>query len=59
MLHLLRKDAALKNSQCSSLIVDKIDMHMALDLTTDLQEIGKLNLNPEFKTIITTNFKDD
>jgi hypothetical protein len=44
---------------CNSLIVDKIDMHIALDLQSDLEEIAKLTLNPEFRTILTTNFKDD
>ena len=34
-------------------------MQIALDLTSDLMEIAKRNLTPEFKTIITTNFKDD
>lgn len=53
------KKEGLKNAQCSSLIVDKIDMQIALDLTSDLMEIAKRNLTPEFKTIITTNFKDD
>jgi hypothetical protein len=45
--------------QCSSLVIDKIDMHIALDLASDLQDIAKLNIEPSFKCIITTNFKDD
>jgi len=54
----MKKDV-LKQAQCSSLIVDKVDMHIALDLTSDLEEIAKMNLNPSFRTIITTNFKDE
>lgn len=34
-------------------------MHIALDLSSELQEISGLGISPEFKTIITTNFKDD
>lgn len=34
-------------------------MHIALDLSSDLEEIAKQNLNPKFETIITTNMKDD
>lgn len=34
-------------------------MHIALDLSNDLQDVAKLGISPEFKTIITTNFKDD
>jgi hypothetical protein len=41
----------------SSLIVDKVDMHLALDLQAELVGIGSL-LGPRiFKTIITTQFK--
>ena len=45
--------------QCTSLIVDKIDMHIALDLSSELQALTQYNIEPSFKTIITTNFKDD
>ena len=33
-------------------------MHIALDLSNELNEIALKNLKPAFKTIITTNFKD-
>jgi hypothetical protein len=36
-----------------SLVIDKVDMHIALELGSDLIEIGKLGLKPYFKTIIT------
>lgn len=47
---------------CSSLIVDKIDMHIALDLNKELVDVAEViqaheNLKPTFKTIITTQFK--
>jgi len=32
---------------------------MALELGSDLLEIAKLDIKPLFKTIITTNFKDE
>jgi hypothetical protein len=41
----------------SSLFVDKVDMQIALDLTTELFKIGELSESPSFKTIITTQFK--
>ena len=41
-LHLLNKQA-LNNSQCNSLIVDKIDMHIALELGSELEQIAKAN----------------
>lgn len=56
-LEVIKKDG-LKNAQCSSLIVDKLDMHMALDLTSELKTIAEKDIKPSFKTIITTNFKD-
>jgi hypothetical protein len=34
-------------------------MHIALDLSGDLRELAGLNLQPQFKTIITTNFKEE
>lgn len=65
----LFKKGAFDNTECSTLIIDKvrlitlkyfkIDMHIALDLSSDLEEVAKQNIQPEFKTIITTNFKDD
>ena len=41
----------------TSLFVDKVDMHIALDLTNELVKIGELSEIPSFKTIITTQFK--
>jgi hypothetical protein len=41
----------------TSLFVDKVDMHIALDLTNELVKIGELSETPSFKTIITTQFK--
>lgn len=57
-LNLFKKEG-FKNMQCTSLIVDKIDMHIALDLSSELQALAQYNIEPSFKTIITTNFKDD
>ena len=34
-------------------------MHIALELGNELQQISEYKLSPSFKTIITTNFKDD
>lgn len=42
----------------SSLVIDKLDMQSALDLTKDLIKIAELQpKKPSFKTIITTQFK--
>ena len=41
----------------NSLLVDKVDMHIALDLSSELIKIGELSETPSFKTIITTQFK--
>lgn len=38
-LHLYNKQL-LKNAQCNSLIVDKIDMHIALELGSELGQIA-------------------
>ena len=38
-------------------MVDKVDMHIALDLSSELIKIGELSEQPAFKTIITTQFK--
>ena len=43
----------------SSLFIDKVDMHIALDLTNELIKIGELSETPLFKTIITTQFKGE
>ena len=43
----------------ASLLLDKVDMHIALDLTTELLKIGELSEPPMFKTIITTQFKGE
>lgn len=43
---------------CSSLFVDKVDMHIALDLSSELVKIAEtVKLEPKFKTIITSQFK--
>jgi hypothetical protein len=55
----LLKKGLFKNLVCHSIIVDKIDMHIALDLSSDLKEIAEANLNPIFETILTTNLKDE
>ena len=34
-------------------------MHIALDLSEELKEIAKHKFEVSFKTIITTNFKDE
>jgi hypothetical protein len=41
------------------LLLDKVDMHIALDLTNELFKIGELSESPMFKTIITTQFKGE
>lgn len=41
------------------MLLDKVDMHIALDLTTELLKIGELIEAPIFKTIITTQFKGE
>ena len=42
---------------CSSLIVDKMDMHIALELSKELSDIAKALPARRFKTILTTQFK--
>ena len=44
---------------CQNIIIDKIDMHIALELSSDLKAIASHQLSPQFKTIITTNMKGD
>ena len=39
---------------CSSLVVDKVDMHIALDLTSELTELASALPERRFKTILTT-----
>jgi hypothetical protein len=46
-----RSDVAL---QISSIILDKVEMHIALELTNELLKIAELIEKPTFKTIITT-----
>jgi hypothetical protein len=41
----------------ASLVIDKVDMHIALDLTNELIKIGELSETALFKTVITTQFK--
>lgn len=42
------------------LIIDKIDMHIALELGQDIRQLAKSgSIKPTFKTIITTNQKDE
>ena len=43
---------------CSSLVVDKMDMHVALDLSKELLEVASALPERSFKTILTTQFKD-
>lgn len=44
--------------RCSSLFIDKVDMHIALDLSNELVKIAETaKLEPKFKTIITSQFK--
>jgi hypothetical protein len=40
--------------QISSIILDKEEMHIALELTNELLKIAELIEKPTFKTIITT-----
>lgn len=53
-----------KNSKCFSLVIDKLNMHQAFDLDSDLIELTKLKGFPtqgnvHFRTIITTNTMAD
>jgi hypothetical protein len=48
-----------KNMINESIVIDKVDMHIALELATDLIELGKYNVKPLFKTIITTNVSSE
>lgn len=43
---------------CSTLVVDKKDMHIALDLSKELMEVASALPERSFKTILTTQFKD-
>jgi hypothetical protein len=46
--------------ECNSIIIDKVDMHIALDLSTELTKIAELiqgDRKPAFKVVMTTQFK--
>lgn len=45
--------------ECHSLIIDKIDLHLALDFQQDLKALSEFEINPQFKTLLTTNVKQD
>ena len=52
------------NSECFSLVLDKVDMHQAFDLDADLLELLNTDNFPKkekvvFRTIFTTNSKGD
>ena len=54
----------LKNADCFSIVVDKINMHQAFDLDQDLIELTQTENFPKvnnviFRTIFTTNQKSD
>ena len=49
----------LSSSQCYSLVVDKIDMHIALDLSNELKEIASAGIEVQKARILTTNLKND
>lgn len=61
------KDGGLlnkKNFECFSVIVDKVNLHQAFDLDTDLIALAKMKNFPKesdvhFKQIITSNLIDD
>lgn len=59
-LELLNKKALPVTLKCNSLIVDKVDMHLALDLSAELLKIAEHFTGVKkaaFRTIITTQFK--
>ena len=59
-LELLNKKAIPTTLKCNSLVVDKVDMHLALDLSAELLKIAehfKEEKKATFRTIITTQFK--
>ncbi len=57
--NILFKSGIFKNAVNEAIVIDKVDMHIALELGSDLIELGKYlaanKVKPLFKTIITTN----
>jgi hypothetical protein len=60
---LLFKTHTFKSMVNEAIVIDKVDMHIALELGSDLIELGKYlatgKVKPLFKTIITTNVSSE